>query len=229
MRKRAYLSTGIPSLDSLLGGGIPINEITLIYGEAATGKTTLAVTIALNHLESDPASKVIYIDTDDKLNHNRLYQIADQVNSNLLHRLHIQTPQTFDQQINLIENLSPKLEPGDLTIIDSITGLYRVEAGEEVKTFSVNKELNHQLGYIKEMSNNTGTSFILTGQVRSIFEASGIEPVAPRLLSHWTHTILKLEKNLTPNRRQATIEKPIKTPNTLYFNLSDKGVEEYKI
>jgi RecA/RadA recombinase len=228
MSKRSHLTTGITSLDSILGGGIPVNEITLIYGVATSGKTTLAVSIALNYLESDPASKVIYLDTDDKLNHNRLQQIADQISSKLLPRLHIQTPQTFNQQINLIEKLPSKLEPGDLTIIDSITGLYRVEAGEEARTFSVNKELNHQLGYIKEMSINTGTSFILTGQVRSIFDASGTEPVAPRLLSHWTHTILKLEKNLIPNRRQVTIEKPIKTPNTLYFNLSDKGVEEYK-
>jgi hypothetical protein len=70
-------------------------------------------------------------------------------------------------------------------------------------------------------------TFILTGQVRNVLDTFNIEPVAPRLLYYWSNTILKLEKTLKPNQRQITIEKPDRSPNTLYFSLSDKGAEEY--
>ncbi|RJS79912.1 DNA repair and recombination protein RadB, partial [Candidatus Bathyarchaeota archaeon] len=40
------ISTGCTSLDDLLGGGITSGSITLIYGEAETGKTSLAIQCA---------------------------------------------------------------------------------------------------------------------------------------------------------------------------------------
>lgn len=43
-----FISTGIPSLDELLGGGVAVGTITEIYGLYGSGKTTLALTIAGN-------------------------------------------------------------------------------------------------------------------------------------------------------------------------------------
>lgn len=228
MIRRPYLPTGINQLDYMLGGGLPTRDITLIYGEATSGKTTLAVKISLLHLKQDPATKAMYVDSDNKLNHSRLEQIEEHTAPNLLHRLQILTPQTYSEQTSLIQELTKILEPGDITIIDSITGLYRIEAGDESKVFIANKELNRQLGYIKEMAIITGSSFVLTGQVRSLLDSKGIEPVATRLLNHWSHTVIKLEKTPTQNQRQATIEKPEIHSNTLYLFLSDKGLEEWK-
>ena len=36
------LSSGLPQLDALLGGGLPANALTLVAGEPGTGKTILA-------------------------------------------------------------------------------------------------------------------------------------------------------------------------------------------
>lgn len=40
-------STGIPGLDEILGGGLPINHLYLLDGEPGTGKTTLALQFLL--------------------------------------------------------------------------------------------------------------------------------------------------------------------------------------
>ncbi len=42
------LETGVPNLDTLLGGGIPREDVLLVIGEAGTGKTTLALQMAFH-------------------------------------------------------------------------------------------------------------------------------------------------------------------------------------
>ena len=220
------ISTGIPALDNLLNGGLPSYEISLIYGKATSGKTTLALSVALQHLKNYPASKITYIDSDNKLKHVRLSQIARNIAPYILNRLYLHTPQTYTQQTRLIQEIPLTLQPEDLIVIDSITGLYRVETGNEEQTFKINKELNRQLGYIKEMALTSKITFILIGQVRSILDQSGIEPVAPRLLNYWSHTIIKMEKTPNPTQRQVTIEKPLLSPNSIYLSITDHGLEE---
>src|SRR6185312_866305 len=45
-RSTLFISTGYGSLDRALGGGLPRGRITELFGEPATGKTTLALEIA---------------------------------------------------------------------------------------------------------------------------------------------------------------------------------------
>lgn len=218
------VSTGIPPLDNLLGGGFRESTVNLIYGEATSGKTTLTLTTALHHLSQHRNSKTIYLDIDNKLNVARLQQLASE-NQRLLRRLNLYTPESFDNQSEALEQLPP-LNPGDILIIDSITGLYRGETEDTESTFEANKELNRQLGYISEIAKTTEATVLLTGQVRSILDTSKIEPVAQRLLRYWSTSIIKLEKTGAQSNRQATLEKPqgIRTPIILTINSS--GIAE---
>lgn len=60
------ISTGSLSLDACIGiGGIPMGKVTEIFGAEGTGKTTIAVTIAKNAIES--GNKVLYIDVENLL------------------------------------------------------------------------------------------------------------------------------------------------------------------
>jgi len=47
------IPTGCPPIDELLGGGFRFGEVSLVYGEASTGKTTLALSLSLIHI-SEP-------------------------------------------------------------------------------------------------------------------------------------------------------------------------------
>lgn len=209
MATQKKISTGSRELDRILGGGIPSNEVSFVYGEPGSGKTTLAMSVSARCLISDPASKVFLIDSDMKFNTERFLQIING-KDDYLKRLLYWKPSSFDEQVSLIQILPEKIVSGDLVIIDSITGLYRLELGDPEKTFAENKELNHQLGLIKEMAETKEVTVILTGQVRSVIDSAlpQVEPVAPRLLRFWSDYIIKLENTSIPAVRQAILEKP---------------------
>jgi DNA repair protein RadB len=216
--------TGIPPLDNLLGGGFHGSAVNLVYGEATSGKTTLTLTTALHHLQQNRSTKAVYLDIDNKLNVGRLQQLAS-IDGNLLRRLNLYTPDSFDDQSDAFEQL-PDLNERDIVIIDSITGLYRGETEDTESTFEANKELNRQLGYITEIAKTTGAAILLTGQVRSILDTSQIEPVAQRLLRYWSTTILKIEKTSFTSNRQVTMEKPEGIRSPIILTINSSGIVE---
>ena len=67
--KRA-ITTGCGALDLLLDGGLPLGEVVLIYGEAETGKTTLAMQCATNAVRM--GLKTLYVDSDGTFSPARL-------------------------------------------------------------------------------------------------------------------------------------------------------------
>jgi len=223
------LSTGCVSLDEILGGGFRFGKVSLIYGEGSTGKTTLALSCVIGHLRGDPGRKAFYIDADHSLSTNRLMQIAGSGGDHLLERLLVWTPRSFSEQTEIIEGLPVLLTRGATpVVVDSITGLYRLEAGDPEKTFSVNKALNRQLGFLSETAETRDASVLLMGQVHSILgsEPPQVEPVAQRLLRYWSDTVLKLENTQTPGIRQATLEKPDEAQKACRFSISDTGLKD---
>jgi RecA/RadA recombinase len=217
--------TGLNSLDKLLGGGFESGSLNLIYGEATSGKTTLALTIAFHHLDIKRAAKCVYIDSDNKLRMERVINMADYKASANLNRFNLFIPDTFKKQKETLEHL-PELGPYDLLIVDSVTSLYRTETGDEEKTYMLNRELNHHMGYIAELAITKGACFILTGQVRSILDFNQVEPVAPRLLSYWNNVIIKLEKTPFSSTRNVILEKPKRPGNVILVNITDEGMKE---
>jgi DNA repair protein RadB len=223
--RRVRVRTGVGPLDALMGGGFEPGAVNVVYGEAATGKTTLCLTSALTHLGEHRAAQAYVVDSDGKINVGRLTQMARPRGLGLLRRLHLHVPGSFREQEETLESL-PALGPLDLVIVDSVTGLYRGEVGDEERTFQANKELNRQLGYITEMAASRGVTFVLTGQVRSVPETQVVEPVAPRLLRYWGALVLRLEATARPGLRQATLEKPPGRQGAVYLALGEAGVEE---
>lgn len=213
-------------LEILTGKVVNHNAITLLYGEAAAGKTISLISLIVNHLIKNPFSKVYYVDSDGKLSVDRIIQVAGSNYREILTKINILTPQSFEEQNMIILNLNEKLDQKNLLIIDSITGLYRLETGSSEKTFETNKVLNHYLAFLKELALSKEVAVIISGQVRSILDTpSEIEPVAPRLLNYWSDYVIKLEATLNPSMRQATLEKPLPI-GTCIIEISELGIRE---
>ena len=79
-KKIRKISTGSPSFDMLLQGGIESQSITEAFGEFRTGKTqlalTLCVTAQLPRSQGGGQGKVLYIDTENTFRPERIHQIA---------------------------------------------------------------------------------------------------------------------------------------------------------
>jgi len=214
------LSTGFGPLDQVLDGGFPAGALTLIYGEAGSGKTIIAASAIAQYLASNPEGKAYYIDADGKLPIDLLLDLTG--DEETLQRLYIWRPQSFWEQTLIAERL-PDLAHGEPIVFDSITGLYRVEAAEGA--FRASKELNHQLGFLAEAARRGGSPILLLGQVHSILEPpGGVEPVADRLLRYWCSTILRLERVRDAIRR-AVREKP-KPERSCLYRIGQGGLME---
>jgi RecA/RadA recombinase len=226
METRRRIPTGSSSLDSQLSGGLAAGELALVYGEPGSGKTTLALSAASQLLRIDHAAKAVYIDSDAKFTPTRLTQMTG--SEEALRRLVYTRPTTFEEQGEALDRLPRQLQPGDLAIVDSVTGLYRVETGDTQKTFIENKELNRQLGLIKETAITSDAAVILTGQVRSVLDSPlpAVEPVAQRLLRYWSDRVIRLENTASQGVKQATVEKPRSLRGAARFRITEKGLEE---
>ena len=224
MTKR-YVSTGCESLDRMLGGGFEFGRVCLIYGEASTGKTALALSLASSFLRFEPSCRSYYVDADGKLSTDRLMQI---VNGSLLERLFIWRPYSFKEQGELLERLVMLSGKRSQIIVDSITSLYRLEAGGFDAPFLLNKSLNRQLGFLAEAAKAGGSHILLIGQVHSVpdSDATRVEMVADRLMRYWSDTVLRLEAANIPGVRRAVVEKPQIPSNECMFKLTDCGVKE---
>ncbi len=225
------IPSGSPSLDRLLHGGLPPGQLTLIYGEASTGKTVLALQFSLQAVRR--GFRVIYVDADGEFPVERVRKLGREA-ENLMPNIGIFTPRNFYEQTILVENLDRILHPTvGLLVFDTINSLYRLAVSNPELTTPANKELNRQLAYLARLAKTTGIPVLLTSQVRGTleedrFQAERVEPVAPRILRFWCPNILQLKATARPNVKAAYLERfEGKDRENLFchFKITDWGVE----
>src|SRR6266571_8370456 len=95
------LSTGTSGLDRLLKGGFAPRQINLVYGEASTGKTILAMQSALQ--ASGRGFKVFFVDADLSFSVRRLESLdrGEELAENIV----VFQPEDFREQIRITESL----------------------------------------------------------------------------------------------------------------------------
>ncbi len=219
-------------LDRALDGGLQPGGLTLVYGEAETGKTSLAIQCSVNAVRM--RYKVLFIDADGTFNPERLMQIALQNYEEALQSIIIFTPSTFGEQSALIDDLEKFVSGGlGLIVFDTITSLYRSGIVGREEAFKANRELNRQVAMLEHIAKRFQIPILVTSQVRSTLTETDvyIEPVASRVLKYWSSSIIGLFKTSKHNIVRAIIEKSagIKKKITLYLLISEGGISEYKL
>jgi len=92
------VSTGLPSLDNVLGGGIAEGRIYEIYGGEASAKSTLAIQIATQFQKQHPKKHVGYIDTEFALDLNYAKEIGLDVD-----KLVFSQPSTLEEALQITD------------------------------------------------------------------------------------------------------------------------------
>lgn len=210
------ISTGCRSLDEILGGGVLLGKVTLIYGEASTGKTTLAMRSVVNYLKPErrgasPLQRALYVDSDGKFSLARFSEIAGDDVNKLLEKLVLSMPKSFSEQTRIIEGLISFITKNiRLVVLDTVTSLYSEEIASTGKIFPLNRELNRQLAYLKDAAEAQDLAVLILSQVHSTFQSdeSSITPVSSRLLRYWPDIILRIDLTPQDGVRTAFLEKP---------------------
>ena len=192
----------------MINGGFTREELTLIYGEAATGKTTTAIQAAASSAKM--RLKVIYVDSDRSFTQQRFRQIAGNQSKDISELISLFFPETFSEQRALIESLENYVTPSlGMVIVDSISSLYRAAFSDTASVFSLNRDLGRQLAYLGELASSHNIACIITSQVHARLTppVSDIEPVARRTLFHFPRTILRTRSTPKQGVREFVLER----------------------
>src|SRR3989344_4098444 len=186
------------------------NEITMIYGEPATGKTTIALMSAVNYCKN---KKVVFIDTEKSFNLERFKQLGGNVQE--LDNVFVIRPVSFSDQLEKIESLN-KIKNIGLIVVDSLGMKYRKEVRENYK--EANDILHKQMKILNDFSKSIPV--ILTNQVSFKIESNKNDILGGDKLKNWCKKLIRLEKE----PRRFIFEKP--ESKQFLFNINEKGIQK---
>jgi len=157
------ISTGSIGLDSVLGiGGVPRGRVIEIYGNEASGKTTLSLHIIAEAQKQKGVGA--FIDAEHALDPDYAKRIG--VNTN---DLLISQPNSGEQALQIVETL---VESGkvDVVVVDSVAALVpRAEIAGEMGSFQIGLQarlMSQALRKLTSMISKTKTCVIFINQTR---------------------------------------------------------------
>ena len=211
-------------IDNLIGG-YPSKQVTTIYGNAATGKTTSCL---LASIEAAKNSKVIFIDTELGFNVDRIRQLYDGNIEKIMQNIFLLQPKTFEEQYDLILKTKSlcKSEKIKLVVIDTIGSLYRKFVADNHVQY--NGMLLTQMKTLVHIARDMNKAVLMTNQVYAKMDAKDeIKMIGGAITEKISKCIIEFHK--IEDKRYATLKK-LRTDyeNTTHYNLGKKIVFEIK-
>jgi DNA repair protein RadB len=216
------------SLDALLGGGFEKGAITQIFGPPSSGKSNIALTLAVNVARND--RKVIYIDTEGGISIDRIKQIAGPDFTRVANNIIVFEPTSFLEQNDNLKAIEAWLRKNhsdvDLLILDSAVALYRVD---DMKSSKLNKELGKQMGVLSKIARKYDVAVVLTNQIYNAFDDEGnsdIRAVGGTILQYWSKVIIQLGRGDEVGKRVATLVRHRSIPEgkQAMFSITSRGI-----
>ena len=223
--------TGCGCIDGNMDGGISPENVTLIYGEPETGKTTLAIQCALNCAMQN--LKTLFVDCDNTFSAKRLSQLAAGKFDEIAELIILIKPNDFREQTAVIDRLQDYTAKNfGLVVIDTVNSLYRAKVADSSgKAFGLNRELNRQMAILAQTAKLQKIPVVVTSQVSSVFDEINVSiaPVATRVLKFWADTIIAMKPTENPQIIRAVLEKTPKNARevTCHLRIEESGLHDY--
>lgn len=186
-----WISTGIPQLDKILGGGIPRKRITILLGEYSSAKTFLVQMIIKQAIAM--GLKVAYIDTE------RSYDPVWWAQCGIpLDKLLVSQPPTGEAAVDVLIALARANV--DVIAMDSIAALIPMEETGDEATAET-KNIASQARLIAKMMRmlvgvETDSAIVMTNQVREVIggPVAGVQMPGGKAAKHYTSIILRTRR-----------------------------------
>ncbi len=212
------ISTGLLSLDNLLGGGIAAGMITDIFGPGGSGKTQLALQICVNAINEE----IIYQDTSGNFRPERILEMmkARKVEPELLNNITVARVRNTSEQIETLNKISQKKPK--LIVIDSVTDLFSFEYSKESNTLEKHIKFMQYMHSLSLLCIKNKVPAVVTNVVRGTGEhyRENLE----KSISIFTHKKIKLSKQGTTFLAQVLPSFGEKKEIT--YKMTPKGLEE---
>lgn len=198
------LSTGCPSIDKFLNGGLLYPGVTEICGESGSGKTQFCMQLCLNVERKNS----LYICTEDVFPHKRLQQMAscfyqknkDDMNlanvSEITDNIFIEHAADLDALWGILDVQLPVMLSSKsikLIVIDSIAALFRVEFN--VSQMAERAKVLAKMGsFLHKYTHQFQICIVCVNQVMDVFNQSSVnshslQKVMPALGLTWSYHV----------------------------------------
>jgi DNA repair protein RadA/Sms len=167
------MSTGVPELDRVLGGGLVPASLVLVGGEPGVGKSTLLLT-ALQLMSNDRRTLLITGEESVAQVKLRAERLGGAANVEILAETEL------DVVCETLETERP-----EVCVIDSVQTLYSAELGSAPGSVA---QVREAAGRLLRVSKQNGVATILVGHVTKDGSVAG-----PRVLEHLVDCVLQFE------------------------------------
>ncbi|MCR4998282.1 MAG: DNA repair protein RadA [Lachnospiraceae bacterium] len=169
------ISTHMPEMDRVLGGGIVPGSMLLVGGDPGIGKSTLLLQVCRN-LSGDQIP-VLYVSGEEsaqqiKMRANRMGTFSDSLTV------------LSETNLDLIRGVIEKKKP-QVVVIDSIQTMYNEEVGSAPGSVS---QVRESTGVLMKLAKTLGITIFVVGHVTKDGNVAG-----PRVLEHMVDTVLYFE------------------------------------
>lgn len=162
--EQEYVVTDMPSLNRLLGKGIPRGRVIEIFGLESSGKTTLALYM-LKHVQKATKKKIAYIDLENAVDWERAKELGVDLNTVFCSR-----PKTGEQALDIVEKLCQSELVGAI-VIDSVAQLVpsavaakEIDGSANIATSA--RLLSQTLPRLSNAASASNTTLIFINQLR---------------------------------------------------------------
>ncbi|MFQ5907363.1 MAG: DNA repair and recombination protein RadB [Thermoplasmata archaeon] len=219
------IEVACPSLDALLDGGIESGCITLLFGEAGSGKTNLCLQLARNVAQA--GRKIAFIDTEG-VSLERLRQICGEDYDRLLPEVLFTAVHTMAEQEKAVTKAARLAETTPeigLIVLDSATTHYRLTGDEEARE-KERHALTRQITRLMAAARRRDIPVLVTSQVYTKIDTGEYSPLGGHMMTHNAKDIVRLDK-VAPQWRLAIIMKHrhLEEGASVKFRLTDRGLE----
>ncbi|MCP3033241.1 DNA repair protein RadA [Halobacillus sp. A1] len=208
--KEPRMTTDMPELNRVLGGGIVPGSLVLIGGDPGIGKSTLLLQVSAQI--ADKQLPVLYISGEESSRQTKLRAERLNITSD---ELYVLSETNLQDVITQIEQIDPKF-----VVIDSIQTIFKEDITSAPGSVSQVRECTSQL---MRIAKSKGIPIFIVGHVTKEGSIAG-----PRLLEHMVDSVLYFEGERhhtfrilrsVKNRFGSTHEMGI-------FEMKEKGLEE---
>ncbi|MFX0106950.1 MAG: ATPase domain-containing protein [Candidatus Hodarchaeota archaeon] len=202
------LPSGVSALDRILNGGLHTGLFIHVYGEAAAGKTTLALQFIRAACRLNV--NTIYVNSEASSPVERLEQIMGRDYEAIEEMVRILAPKDFGEQGALLDDLELYTRnETKLVVVDTLTRLYRSVLDDRKTNYANHRELNRQAGMLKGLAKQNDLAVLVLNQVRaSMGRVDGFEPVAKDILDYWANYVIKMSLGRTSGERRLERTRP---------------------
>jgi DNA repair protein RadB len=210
------ISSGNVDFDSFLGQGFEKKLISLVYGPAASGKTTLCLQAALNVAKN---GRVLFVDSENGFSTERLKQMNPSCDS-ILSNIVVLRARNYEEQMKIFGKLNEIMRAGsfNLLIIDTI-GIHYRKALRDLDYNYVNEKMIGSLRMLKHLAEDYDVPILMTNQVYTNMKGENVS-VGGNMLKNFGKYLVEFK--VEP--RRAVMLKP--KEKIFHFDIDDKGIKK---